>query len=54
MIDLIPLFVAVPLGSGRSVESQLTGADEMGGLQVMTVSDTEETLQGWRPTWQWN
>lgn len=32
---IVRQFVAVPLGSGRSVESQLTGADEMGGLQVM-------------------
>jgi hypothetical protein len=32
---IVRQFIAVPLGSGRSVESQLTGVDEMGGLQVV-------------------
>lgn len=32
----VPLaeYVAVPLGSEESVESQISGSDELGGLQV--------------------
>lgn len=30
-------FVAMPLGSGYSVEAQITGRDEVGGIQLMVV-----------------
>ncbi|CAO1604788.1 hypothetical protein XANCAGTX0491_008328 [Xanthoria calcicola] len=30
-------FVAMPLGSGYSVEAQITGHDEVGGIQFMVV-----------------
>jgi hypothetical protein len=32
---VIRQFVAVPLGSGQSVEAQLTGSDEIGGIQLV-------------------
>lgn len=39
---IVRQFVAVPLGSGRSIESQLTGADATGGLQVMVFEPKPE------------
>lgn len=36
-------FVAMPLGSGYSVEAQITGADLIGGLQLEVVPAKEFT-----------
>lgn len=41
-------FVAVPLGSGATVEGQVTGEEAHGGIQLRAVSLTEEALAGWR------
>ena len=35
-------FVAMPLGSGYSVEAQVTGKEEFGGLQIMVVDAKQE------------
>ena len=32
--ELIRQFVAMPLGSGTTVEAQLTGREEVGGIQI--------------------
>lgn len=41
-------FVAVPLGSGATVEGQITGEEIHGGVQLRVVGLTEEALQQWR------
>ncbi|MCH9729229.1 MAG: hypothetical protein K0U84_06035 [Actinomycetia bacterium] len=41
-------FVAVPLGSGATVEGQVTGHETHGGVQLRAVGLTEEALAAWR------
>jgi hypothetical protein len=41
-------FVAVPLGSGATVEGQVTGQETHGGVQLRSVSLTEQALAAWR------
>lgn len=41
-------FVAVPLGSGATVEGQVTGEETHGGVQLRTVGLTGEALVKWR------
>lgn len=40
-------FVAVPLGLGATVEGQITGNEEHGGVQLRAVGLTEEALARW-------
>ena len=40
-------FVAVPLGSGATVEGQLTGEESVGGVQLRAVGLTDEALAEW-------
>ncbi|BBZ33683.1 hypothetical protein [Mycolicibacterium confluentis] len=40
-------FVAVPLGSGATVEGQVTGEETHGGVQLRAVGLTEEALAAW-------
>jgi len=42
-------FVAVPLGCGYTVESQITGADLVGGLQLEVIPVKEEQSKGYKP-----
>lgn len=42
-------FVAVPLGSGYTVESQITGMDLVGGLQLDVVPVKKEHRAGYQP-----
>lgn len=41
-------FVAVPLGSGATVEGQVTGQETHGGVQLRAVGLTEQALGQWR------
>lgn len=41
-------FVAVPLGLGVTVEGQVTGVEEHGGVQLHSVPLTEQALTKWR------
>lgn len=41
-------FVAVPLGSGATVEGQVTGQETHGGVQLRAVGLTEQALEQWR------
>ena len=41
-------FVAVPLGSGATVEGQVTGEETHGGVQLRAVGLTEQALAQWR------
>lgn len=41
-------FVAVPLGSGATVEGQVTGEETHGGVQLRAVGLTETALAEWR------
>ena len=41
-------FVAVPLGSGATVEGQVTGAETHGGVQLRAVGLTAEARERWR------
>ncbi|WP_238600908.1 hypothetical protein, partial [Mycobacterium celatum] len=41
-------FVAVPLGSGATVEGQLTGQEIHGGVQLRAVGLTRKALKRWR------
>lgn len=41
-------FVAVPMGSGATVEGQVTGQETHGGVQLRAVGLNEEALAGWR------
>lgn len=41
-------FVAVPLGSGATVEGQVTGEETHGGVQLRAVGLTEQALSEWR------
>jgi hypothetical protein len=41
-------FVAVPLGSGATVEGQVTGEEVHGGVQLRAVGLTREALAKWR------
>lgn len=41
-------FVAVPLGSGATVEGQVTGEETHGGVQLRAVGLTPEALAVWR------
>jgi hypothetical protein len=41
-------FVAVPLGSGATVEGQVTGEETHGGVQLRAVGLTPEALAAWR------
>ena len=40
-------FVAVPLGSGATVEGQVTGEETHGGVQLRAVALTEQALVAW-------
>jgi hypothetical protein len=40
-------FVAVPLGSGATVEGQVTGQETHGGIQLRAVGLTQEALAEW-------
>ncbi|KUI22649.1 hypothetical protein AU193_20925 [Mycobacterium sp. GA-1285] len=40
-------FVAVPLGSGATVEGQVTGEETHGGVQLRAVGLTEQALAAW-------
>lgn len=42
-------FVAAPLGSGYSVEAQLTGDDSIGGLQIEVIPLKPEADERYRP-----
>jgi len=41
-------FVAVPMGSGATVEGQVTGQETHGGVQLRAVGLTEQALAAWR------
>lgn len=41
-------FVAVPLGSGATVEGQVTGEETHGGVQLRAVGLTQQALAAWR------
>lgn len=41
-------FVAVPLGSGATVEGQVTGAEQHGGVQLHAVGLTSQALAAWQ------
>ena len=41
-------FVAVPLGLGATVEGQVTGAEDVGGVQLRAVGLTSDALEEWR------
>ena len=41
-------FVAMPLGMGYTVEGQLTGREEWGGLQLLVCPPRPEWLEKWR------
>jgi hypothetical protein len=41
-------FIAVPLGSGATVEGQVTGEETHGGVQLRAVGLTEKALAEWR------
>ena len=41
-------FVAVPLGSGATVEGQVTGQETHGGVQLRAVGLTGQALEAWR------
>ena len=41
-------FVAVPLGSGATVEGQVTGQETHGGVQLRAVGLTQQALAEWR------
>jgi hypothetical protein len=41
-------FVAVPLGLGATVEGQVTGVEEHGGVQLRAVGLGSEALDAWR------
>lgn len=41
-------FVAVPLGLGATVEAQITGSEEHGGVQLRAVGLTGDALARWR------
>ncbi|BBZ07650.1 membrane protein [Mycolicibacterium doricum] len=43
-------FVAVPLGSGATVEGQVTGEETHGGVQLRAVALTEQALAAWYAT----
>jgi hypothetical protein len=43
-------FVAVPLGSGATVEGQVTGEETHGGVQLRAVGLTEQALAAWHAT----
>ena len=43
--DVIRQFVAMPLGSGYSVEEQITGKPEHGGLQVLVYPMKKERYE---------
>lgn len=45
-------FVAVPLGSGATVEGQVTGQEVHGGVQLRGVGLTKEALATWRAAQQ--
>ena len=45
-------FVAVPLGLGATVESQVTGEEVHGGVQLRAVSVTEKFLKQWKAAQQ--
>ncbi len=45
-------FVAVPLGSGATVEGQVTGQEAHGGVQLRAVGLTEQALAAWRAAQQ--
>jgi hypothetical protein len=45
-------FVAVPLGSGATVEGQVTGQETHGGVQLRAVGLTPEALAEWRAAQQ--
>lgn len=45
-------FVAVPLGSGATVEGQVTGQEGHGGVQLRAVGLTEEALKAWHAAQQ--
>ncbi|TFV56617.1 hypothetical protein E4P42_18765 [Mycobacterium sp. PS03-16] len=45
-------FVAVPLGSGATVEGQVTGQETHGGVQLRAVGLTPEALAQWRAAQQ--
>lgn len=45
-------FVAVPLGSGATVEGQVTGQETHGGVQLRAVGLTERALAEWRAVQQ--
>ena len=42
---LIRQFVAVPMGSGATVEAEVTGAETVGGIQLRAVGLTREALE---------
>lgn len=46
--DEVRQFVAVALGSGLTVEQQLTGSESVGGLQFQVRFLTPEALERWR------
>lgn len=41
-------FVAVPLGSGATIEGQVTGEETHGGVQLRAAGLTEQALAAWR------
>ena len=45
---VIRQFVAVPLGSGATVEGQVTGQEAVGGIQLRAVGLTGPALAAWR------
>ena len=52
--DVIRQFVAMPLGSGYSVEEQITGKPEHGGLQIIVYPmkrERYELIQSQRASW---
>jgi len=44
--------VAVPLGSGATVEGQVTGEETHGGVQLRAVGLTEQALAAWHAAQQ--
>ncbi|MFO0910835.1 MAG: serine protease [Isosphaeraceae bacterium] len=48
--DVVRQFVAMPLGSGLTVEGQLAGKERYGGLQIRVFEAKPGAIRPWRPT----
>ena len=46
-VGIVSQFVAMPIGSGYTIEKQITGKEDLGGFQIEIIPEFPSTVRFW-------